>query len=748
MKNIFIRNKKPKKEVMIGIDLGTTNSCVAIIKNGKPFIIPDDNGNTTTPSIVSIQNSKVYIGRNALFNSFTEVKRLIGLNYESDEISKEKKYSSFNIVKKDNGVGISSFAEPNNIYSPEEISSFILHEMKCIAEKYLKKKITKAVVTVPAYFNENQRKSTIDAGKIIGLEIVRIINEPTSAAIAYSIDKTTISKKIIVYDIGGGTLDVSLLDVSNGIILTQGTFGNTHLGGSDFDKELMEYCIDTFSKMNELKLQIYDLSNDILTILKTKCENAKKELTTKISTLIIIENFFNNKNLFIPLTRDTMEHIFSSLIMLCIKPIQELFDICKIKKDEIDEIIMVGGMSRLPILRQSIKNYFNKEPNISLNPDEIVAAGASIVAQRIIDPQSIINNNEDITIIDTIPLSLGVSSLGKMSFVINRGSTIPISKTKIYGKENIKDTETLIQIYEGENLLVKNNFHIGEFVLSVKEEELNKIAENIKNSERNISDHIEITFSIDKNGMVNVSAKSLLYGKMKSVSLTTNGCLNEEQLRLIINKSKKLIIVDKQEIKLLSAKQSIIFFLNILKDRGVNIEDIKIPTTLKKIEKLFFELNEKHSDILNKTQKEKEKEFSNDFSNILMELDKDNIVENENYLKISLACAYISSINISDPKIEELKTWANDQHSEKEWESKISEVELYCDKIGKTHIKKILAKTKIDELKTLLTTNKDSQLYEEYMIWTSIIDVETENELINPEYILSECSRKIELLKQ
>lgn len=751
--NISKLFKKTEPEQIIGIDLGTTNSCVSIIENGKPFIIPDNKGFKTIPSIVLIDNNEVFVGRNATNKihkqnkssniPFTEIKRFIGLKYNNETVKKEQLYVPYNIVNNNNNICVSSLTTPQYIYSPEEISSYILFELKCIAEQYLKKKISKAVVTIPAYFNENQRKATIDAGKIIGLEIVRLINEPTSAAIAYSIDKLKTHQKILVYDIGGGTLDVSLLDICDGLINTIGTFGNTHLGGSDFDAELMNYCLKSFACLNNFeKLKLSDLSSNIIAELKNKCEIAKIELTTKISTMIVIKQFHNSVDLLLPLTQNTLESIFFELVLLCLKPIKELFDICDVTKDEIDAIIMVGGMSRLPMLRKNIKLYFGKEPNISVNPDEIVAMGAGIVAHKIMFPNSGVNENDEITIIDTIPLSLGVDVLGKMSIIIPRGCSIPVTKTKIYGKTNAKDSEIFIKIYEGERIFVKDNFHIGEFILSIND---TKISDN------NIEDQIEVQFSVDINGMVNVTAKSLLHGSINTVSLTTNGRLNSDQLRKIIKKSQKMKIIDNRKMDTLNAKNELELLIDLLNKNGANI-NIIIPETTTEIIETHTILNVKYKSIIDKINTSNSNINISDSTCVFENIDKPNNLIEEKKSELLMLCEFISTVDklnktSNDENISLIsctKKWMETNHTIIEWTEKISNLEIYCDNVSKVYVQKKILKGLLTELDTLLKKDKNSPYFDEFTEWLMI---EKTNENTDIDNIIYECNRKIGILK-
>jgi molecular chaperone DnaK (HSP70) len=533
-----------KDEVIIGIDLGTTNSCVAIWRKNNLEIIPDTYGNRTIPSVVAFTSKTKYVGKEAKKqielnpeNTFYEVKRLIGRKYDDESVTNYKEYLSYTIVPdENNNVIIQSKLTSNKQFSPEEISSSILMEAKSMAECYLNQPIYKAVVTVPAYFGDSQRQATKDACHIAGLECVRIINEPTAAALAYGFDKRDGDVNIIIYDLGGGTLDISLLNVSNGIFQVLGVAGNSCLGGADFDSVLMTYCIEQFKL--KYKLDELDFINPLAyQKLKQACENSKKRLSEVKKTSIIIPSFYDDKDLFITITKEIFESICKELFILCLKPLSDVLKSCNMDKDMIDEIILVGGCTRMPQIRDNIKLFFNgKEPNISVNPDEVVAAGAAIqgyILSHKADPFS-----ENITLLDVVPLSLGVEIIGGiMNTLIPRNSVIPITKKRKYTNDTDNETFICIKIFEGERKMTKDNYLVGEFELT-----------GITPVLRGIN-QFEITFTIDVNGIINVTALDLSNTDNKrTITINSNkGRLSPEKIKTLVEESKIYEIKDKTE---------------------------------------------------------------------------------------------------------------------------------------------------------------------------------------------------------
>jgi heat shock protein 1/8 len=378
-----VDEEKIEDEIIIGIDLGTTNSCISICRNQKIEIIPDANGNKTIPSVVAFTNKNKYVGKAAKNqidlnpeNTYYEIKRLIGRKYNDISVQDDMPFLTYNVDKdeENNIIVKSELSNRKKKYTPEEITSMILTELKLTAENYLQKKVNKVVITVPAYFNDAQRQATKDASIISGLDCVRIINEPTAAALAYGLEKISFNDRdkelnVIVYDLGGGTLDVSLLNICDGVFEVLASTGNTHLGGADFDKRLVSHCITYFKKKNKIS-KLSDLSSISLQKLRKSCENAKKILSVTHKSIIAVENFYNNENLYLTLTRDNFDKLCRDIFILCLKPIQDVLTSGGMSREDVDEIILVGGGTRMPTIRNNLQKFFNgKEPNSSINPD-------------------------------------------------------------------------------------------------------------------------------------------------------------------------------------------------------------------------------------------------------------------------------------------------------------------------------------------------------------------------------------------
>ena len=486
--------------MIIGIDLGTTNSVVSIMRNGTYEIIPDEYGNRTIPSIVSFTKRNMYIGYDAKNqlelnpeNTYNEVKRLIGRKIDEEVVQNDLEYLSYNVSGDSNGnIQLKLFDKK---ISPEEISAYILKKLKKMAEEYLKCEVSQAVITVPAYFSDTQRAATRDAAKIAGLDCIRIINEPTAAALIYGIDNdlqnSDLEKKVLVYDFGGGTLDTSILNISDGIFEVLASTGNTHLGGADFDNELVSYCKKVFMEEHNLD----ELEIDAITeqTLRKKVEFAKRVISSSGQTMIMVENFYEGKNLVIKMSEDIIKKVCAHLFLLCLKPIDDVLRSAEINKDEIDEIILVGGSTKMKILREYIGQYFHREVFCDINPDEVISAGAAVmgyILQNSDDPFS-----KSILLMDVIPLSIGIA-LGNrvMSKIIHRNQVIPIRKSAKYTTEEDDQTEVIIEVYEGERQLVDDNYKLGEFILS-----------GIEKGPRGFP-IIEVNFDIDVDGIIRVSA--------------------------------------------------------------------------------------------------------------------------------------------------------------------------------------------------------------------------------------------------
>jgi molecular chaperone DnaK (HSP70) len=539
-----IQEQKSQENIILGIDLGTSNTCVAIWRNNNCEIIPDEFGNQTFPSIVAYTNKNRYIGCEAKNqkelnpkNVFYEVKRLIGRKITDECIQNERELLNYDISsdKEDNILLLSEYKK----YTPEEISASILSKAKLMAENYLECEISKAVITCPAYFNDSQRQATKDAATISGLECLRIINEPTASALAYGLLSKSEKYKnksmnIMVYDLGGGTLDVSLLTITDGIFEVLASVGNTRLGGADFDNRILKYCIKYFMTKNNLE-NINEISSLSLQKLRKSCENAKILLSTNNMAIIAVKDFYMNKDLLIKLKRDKFYELCRDLLLLCMKPIEDVLLSCNMKKENIDEILLVGGMTQMLIIKENIKNYFNKEPNCSVDPNLAVAIGASIQAY-------IMGNHkdpliEDIMLLDIIPLSLGVETMGGvMSTIIKRNTYLPVTKKKIYSTDQDFCDSVLIKVFEGERKMTKNNFLVGEFELS-----------NIEKVPRGIPE-IEVKFHVDINGIIQVTAEDLKNNNKKTITITGNkGRLKQEDIKKLILEAKEYELKDKLE---------------------------------------------------------------------------------------------------------------------------------------------------------------------------------------------------------
>ena len=609
----FIKNKKKEiktdntncnEEYIIGIDLGTTNCCVAIWRNNNLEIIPDEKGNKTIPSYIAYTNINRYIGLDAknqsVLNSnnvYYEVKRLIGRKYSDNNVQNEKRLLSYKIIPDDNdNIRLHStlgYNEEHKTFSPEEVVSNLLMKIKHMASIYLKTQITKAVITIPARFTDAQRQATYDASVIAGLDCVRMIHEPTAAAMAYGLINREIEENkvinIIVYDFGGGTLDVSLVEISksnNGdnVFAVLGSAGNTHLGGADFDNKIVGFSLNKFKKINSVK-NLDNLSSLSLQKLKQSCENAKKILSTKAKTYIAVKEFYDEKDLFFPITRDDFEIICSDLFLLALKPIDDVLEATNLTVDDCEEIILVGGMTRMPSIQNLIKMKFKKQPNNSLNPDEAIAAGAAIQG-------AILSGNdnpfsESVTLLDITPLSLGVETVGGiMDILIDRGTFIPYNITKLYTTDSDYDISVLIKIFEGERRLTIDNIFVGEFEMT-----------GIESAPRGIP-KIEVNFNIDNNGIVTVSAEDQKSKEKKSIIVNSNkGRLTKQEISRLIEEAKELELRDEIEKrkKLMHYECDDICcnILNNIKNKNFKLSDHNQVLITKDIESVINWLKEK-----------------------------------------------------------------------------------------------------------------------------------------------------------
>ncbi|MCK5415817.1 molecular chaperone DnaK [Candidatus Parcubacteria bacterium] len=503
---------------ILGIDLGTTNCAMAIMEGGQPKILENAEGNRTTPSIVAIsKNGERLVGQTAKRQAVTNpentvfaVKRLIGRKFQSEEVKQDMSTVPFKIVEAGNGVKVKM---GDKDYSPEEVSAMILSKLKADAEAKTGEKITEAVITVPAYFDDAQRQATKDAGKIAGLEVKRIINEPTSAALAYGFDKKK-GQQIVVYDLGGGTFDVSVLDVAEDTVEVKATNGDTHLGGEDFDQVLIKWIIDEFKKDNGI-----DLSKDTLALqrIKESAEKAKIELSTAQETEInqpfITTDENGPKHLVMKITRAKLEELVVDLVEKTLEPCKNALKDAGLKVSEIEEIILVGGMTRMPLVQAKVKEFFSKDPNLGVNPDEVVAMGAAVQA-------GVLQGDvKDVLLLDVTPLTLGIETMGSVATpLIDRNTTIPTSKSQIFSTAADSQASVEIHVVQGERSMASDNKTLGRFML-----------DGIPPAPRGVP-QIEVSFDIDANGILNVKATDKGTGKEQKISITGSGGLSDAEV--------------------------------------------------------------------------------------------------------------------------------------------------------------------------------------------------------------------------
>ncbi|MCF6092864.1 molecular chaperone DnaK [Microaerobacter geothermalis] len=557
---------------VIGIDLGTTNSCVAVMEGGEPVVIPNAEGNRTTPSVVAFKDGEIIVGeaakRQAITNpdkTIISIKRHMGTNYKKEIDGKE--------------------------YTPQQISAMILQKLKSDAEAYLGEKITKAVITVPAYFNDSQRQATKDAGKIAGLEVLRIVNEPTAASLAYGLEKEE-DQTILVYDLGGGTFDVSILELGDGFFEVKATSGDNHLGGDDFDQVIIDYLVEQFKKENGI-----DLSKDRMALqrLKDAAEKAKKDLsgvmTTTISLPFITADATGPKHLEVTLTRAKFEELSAQLVERTMGPTRQALKDAGLTPADIDKVVLVGGSTRIPAVQEAIRKLLGKEPHKGVNPDEVVALGAAVQAGVLT------GEVKDVVLLDVTPLSLGIETLGGVfTKLIDRNTTIPTSKSQIFSTAADNQTSVEIHVLQGERPMAADNKTLGRFTLT-----------DIPPAPRGVP-QIEVSFDIDANGIVNVSAKDLGTGKEQKITITSSSGLSDEEIDRMVKEAEQNAEADKkrkEEVEVRNESENLIYTTEkTLKELGDKVDKSEVEKAEQAKDKLKKALEGKDIEAIKSAKEE------------------------------------------------------------------------------------------------------------------------------------------------